>query len=584
MESKQILEILEQFNGNNTYKKIFINGVWGIGKSYYTNEFKKSHEDNIIYISLFGKTSFESIVDALSKELMKKLNKLNQLTKSIINFGKKLQGSISYKGISISSPTINNKTLLEEYSTLMKEKELIIIIDDLERKSINVPIEDVMGLIEEFSLIEKIKIVIIGDETNISKEDEKKWQKFKEKIIEKEYKIICFSYEAIESIVIHKLEKYISKEKLFDFVLQFLSKHKTSNLRTINKGINLFMEIYKNYLHEKYDEDVYLSILKSCMAVAIEYTEELYKPSEEDKNSKDSGKSWSYSIDKDIPTRIISHYFGSIFINDKDSSLLNYVISIYNGNVNNNLISEFNEVLKKFISMKDGKNIFYLSEKDIIKEIRLLYESLKNNSYNYSTLKEFLIDIKELLKWNKELELKLDEKIIKEKFNEVLFSNYYSLEKNQYENTIDTWNIDMEDVKEIKDLVKSYNDLVAIKYAEDKINSIIETYNSNTLDVKCLDWLKTSLIQTDSEYIKIMLIKCCKENNYLLPNLNCEIDENAWRWTHIIWDLFYKYMSEECKNELNDYAEKLKTTSNIVKYRINCLQKYKPLIAKKEEE
>lgn len=29
MESKQILEILEQFNDNNTYKKIFINGVWG---------------------------------------------------------------------------------------------------------------------------------------------------------------------------------------------------------------------------------------------------------------------------------------------------------------------------------------------------------------------------------------------------------------------------------------------------------------------------------------------------------------------------------------------------------------------------
>ena len=380
------------------------------------------------------------------------------------------------------------------------------------------------------------------------------------------------------------LNSLFLREKLFDFVLQFLSKHKTSNLRTINKGINLFMEIYKNYLHEKYDEDVYLSILKSCMAVAIEYTEELYKPNEEDKNSKDSGKSWSYSVDKDIPTRIISHYFGSIFINDKDSSLLSYVISIYNGNVNNNLINEFNEVLKKFISMKDGKNIFYLSEKDIIKEMRLLYKNLKNNSYNYSTLKKFLIDIKELLKWNKELELKLDEKTINEKFNDVLFSNYYSLEKNQYDNTIDTWNIDMEDVNEIKDLVKSYNDLVAIKYAEDKIKSIIETYNSNTLDVKCLDWLKTSLIQIDSENIKKMLIKCCKENNFLIPNLNCEIDENAWRWTHIIWDLFYKYMSEECKNELNDYAEKLKTTSNIVKYRINCLQKYKPLIAKKEEE
>lgn len=128
---------------------------------------------------------------------------------------------------------------------------MIIIIDDLERKSVNVPIEDIMGLIEQFSLLEKIKIVIIGDETNISPDDKEKWEKFKEKIIEKEYKISCFSYEAIESIVIHKLEEYINKEKLLDFTLQFLLKHKTSNLRTINKGINLFMEIYKNYLYEK---------------------------------------------------------------------------------------------------------------------------------------------------------------------------------------------------------------------------------------------------------------------------------------------------------------------------------------------
>ena len=118
------------------------------------------------------------------------------------------------------------------------------------------------------------------------------------------------------------------------------------------------MEIYINYLYETYDEDVYLSILKSCMAVAIEYTEELYKPNEEDKNSKDSSKIWAYSIDEQIPSRIISHYFRSIFINDKDSSLLSYVISIYNGNVNDNLIDEFNEVLKKFISVKEEKNIF----------------------------------------------------------------------------------------------------------------------------------------------------------------------------------------------------------------------------------
>ena len=83
MESKQILDVLEQFNGNNTYKKIFINGAWGIGKSYYTNKYKNDHKDYVIYISLFGKTSFESIVDSLSNELLNKLNNVDKFKKKM---------------------------------------------------------------------------------------------------------------------------------------------------------------------------------------------------------------------------------------------------------------------------------------------------------------------------------------------------------------------------------------------------------------------------------------------------------------------------------------------------------------------
>lgn len=96
MESKQILEILEQFNGNNTYKKIFINGAWGVGKSYYTNKYKNEHEDYIIYISLFGKTSFEAIVDSLSNELLNKLNNVDKFKKRQKILPKKFRGLFQY--------------------------------------------------------------------------------------------------------------------------------------------------------------------------------------------------------------------------------------------------------------------------------------------------------------------------------------------------------------------------------------------------------------------------------------------------------------------------------------------------------
>ena len=38
MESKQIKQILKQFDATNTYKKIFINGDWGTGKTFFVKQ------------------------------------------------------------------------------------------------------------------------------------------------------------------------------------------------------------------------------------------------------------------------------------------------------------------------------------------------------------------------------------------------------------------------------------------------------------------------------------------------------------------------------------------------------------------
>ena len=123
---------------------------------------------------------------------MNKLNKIEKFKKMAKHIAKGMSGSISLFGVSISTPEFNRKTLIEEFSTMLDEKNLIIIIDDLERKSGNILMEDIMGMIEEFSMFEKIKIVVIGDEKNIAADDLEKWKKFKEKIIEKEYKITTF--------------------------------------------------------------------------------------------------------------------------------------------------------------------------------------------------------------------------------------------------------------------------------------------------------------------------------------------------------------------------------------------------------
>ncbi len=581
MESKKIKEILKQFDGNNTYKKIFINGSWGIGKSYYTNEYIEEHKDNIIYISLFGKTSFESINDSLSKELAKKLNNVDKFKKKAERFAQNIQGSISICGlVSLNSPSINNKTLLEEFSKLLSKKELLIIIDDLERKSINIPIEDIMGLIEEFSTLEKVKIAIIGDESNIDKEDKLKWEKFKEKIIEKEYKIDCFSYDAIESIVINRLSIYISKDNLEEFISSFLSKHKTKNLRTINKGINLFIEIVENYVKEKYDEMVYLTILKNCMAVAIEYTEELYKP-KEDNDSKDTTKSWAYSLDFEIPSRIISHYFGSIFMNHKDASILDYVIKFYNSETTDEIIENFNNVLKNYINIKEERNIFYLSEKEIISKVEKIYKDIQSEKYVITTLEEFVDDIYNLLNYNNVFSLGYKLDTISNYVNNVLFTQYYDVAKEEYQNQVDTFSYIKHESKELYEVLNKYNEEVSKKYAIDKIDFIVNRYKSSDLNTDYLSFLKWKFVQQDSQNAKEYFFKCCKNNNFLLPNLDEELLENEWAWTHQIWYLYHDFLDTDCKTQLNDYAETLKFKNNLAKYRINALQEYRPLVQKK---
>lgn len=583
MESKKIKEILKQFEENDTYKKIFINGPWGIGKSYYTQEYINENPNSIVYFSLFGKNSFESIEDSIVVELMNKLSKMGKAAKQIRNFANKIKGSISYKGISLTSPSIEKKNLFKNFSKLLTNEKLIIIIDDIERKSSNIQIEDVMGLIEQFSLYENVKIVIIGSEENMSKEDEKKWKSFKEKIIEKEYKITSFSEDAIESIVVGTLNKFIPDKKLKEFINDFLEKHKTNNLRSIEKGVKLFLEVTKSYLKKKQDDDIYSSILKNCMAVAIEFNEELYKPKEiTEDEKKDLSKSIEYLNDEEMYSRIITHYFHSPFIVKKESAILEQIISFYNGEIDEGTIEWFNNVIENYMNKKEEKNIYYLSEREIISKIKQKYELIEKDNYMFSTLEETIEDFNEILKWNSDLEIGLDNKIISKKFNEILFDNFYSLEKEIHENTIDTFNLIRYDSKILDKLINEYNEECSKRYSKEKLNVIIKEYKDKRYNTDKLQWLDWSLIQEDKDKIKKYVMKEFKKHKFLIPDLSDEITENEWKWTHNIWKIYYERFSQNEKEEINKEVEKMKTNL-LSTSRIKSLQEYRPLLIKNKK-
>ena len=441
---------------------------------------------------------------------------------------KKFSSTISFNGISISSPSIEKKNFFKNYSKVLDNNKLIIVIDDLERKSCNVSINDIMGLIEQFSQYNNIKVLIIGSENNLEKEELKKWKKFKEKIIEKEYNITSFSEEAIKSIVVESIKEYIRTEKLKVFIKEFLENHKTSNLRSIEKGVKLFLEIVENYLNNKYDEKIYIAILKNCMAVAIEFSEELYKPSDSTKKAEDSFKTWEPINDEDMYSRILSNYFHSIFITTKESSLLEYIISFYLGEISDIVVKNFNNTIENYVNKKEDKDLFYLSEDTITTILKDRYDNILKEDYHFISLEQLIQDFNELTIWNDELKIGLDMSILSEKFKEKI---------------------------------------------------IEKEYNNKTYNAEKLQWLEWVLLQEQKNEIRKSAMLKFKHYNYLIPDLSVEISEDEWKWTHKIWEIYYERFNETEKNQIYKKIEKMKTNM-ISTYRIKILQDYRPLVKK----
>ena len=64
----------------------------------------------------------------------------------------------------------------------------------------------------------------------------------------------------------------------------------------------------------------------------------------------------------------------------------------------------------------------------------------------------------------------------------------------------------------------------------------------------------------------------------LFRSISGEISEEEWTWIHYIWNIFYKYMSQDYKNELNEYVNSIKGKNKLQELRIEALQNYKPLV------
>ena len=219
---------------SDIYKCVLIKGEWGIGKTYFLRK-KYLCNKKHIYISLFGLDSIEEI----KIEIYSKLNKVLNFIKNGIN---RMKGSsINLPFTSISIPYLEND-IEKAIEKKCKKERFIIVIDDLERKSSNIKMEAILGIIESISNIKNSLIIVVANENKITEKEKSIYLNFSEKVIQKIYNVDCYSYTASDKILKNSIDAIDIDKELKKIIssatIKIFNSDYVNNLRTLEKGLN----------------------------------------------------------------------------------------------------------------------------------------------------------------------------------------------------------------------------------------------------------------------------------------------------------------------------------------------------------
>ncbi|EJQ36079.1 hypothetical protein IEE_05460 [Bacillus cereus BAG5X1-1] len=311
----------------DTNYAILFNGEWGCGKTYFWNKVLKNEIENIelngkkqktVYLSLYGITSIEEINKRIVVDhVFKNSETFNKISESkwggrFTELGKMAAGVLKNLEIPIISETMKTEI---NYENLLDFTDTVLCFDDLERA--NCDIADILGYINNFVEHDGVKVIIIGNEDEISnrlniqnyemkmitssivleKEGAFKgdngefnelienklrslfnktdiYKRIKEKLIGKTLSLTS-NLPEITKEIIQNYQDDALKNFLMDnlSIIETTSQNSgTKNIRILKQALDDFKIIYGHY-NEKYkdlDDQILSSILKFTLAASFE--------------------------------------------------------------------------------------------------------------------------------------------------------------------------------------------------------------------------------------------------------------------------------------------------------------------------
>lgn len=583
----------------NIYNVVLINGEWGIGKTFFLKKYSK--EKKYIYLSMFG---LENLQD-LKLSFYYKISKFNTFTYKV----KKILSGLGFDvfGFGITFPQLETDLNNALKKIISKKKKLTIIIDDFERHSDSLTISDILGFISFLNSYECINVIVVAAESKIISDSENftTYINFKEKIIEKEYKIDNYSKDAVEAICSTLLVDDDKDKKKFTEKFEELE---IRNLRTLNKTINFINSYYpSNLKYSLLSFEQRLILFYYSLIVVNEIVESTKVNYKQNNNVSESEKNKEYYENNQkkkenlSSTTINELAISKIFNTLNDNMSKKYFIEDFAGSdkdIIRNLIGLYLYDESKYIDKLKKSLSLYSKEKET-KDSKKLNTELKKDTI----ISLFYMSEDEIISYAKNFKEKFISKVDDDMdiftfYNHMSELSYYLDKIHQRDiincmeiaNAIDSYVNKLNDCNKIYDLDDYFNNYNDGSFNESYSSLVIEKINYKYFSIlienirkNCKNYLQ---VKDDLDKLSYLLNKKLLNNNIMnndiinnflkddlsLPDFNLSITQDDWRYSYKIVEIFSSIDNTELKNKLNEMFRKKYIISNdIGKYRIETL-------------
>lgn len=210
MSVEKTKKVIRNFLLNGSPEVLSIKGDWGVGKTYFWNDAIKQAKgepnfcrENYCYVSLFGMTS----VDQLKTNIFETYEHRSEIGNGFSwnNLMKRLPRYIDTSSKAISSIVGTVGYVVPEgvlgllhSSTFHLVKDMLICIDDVERKGDSLLMKDVLGLISLLKEERNCKVALIFSDANLADEGKEAYPLFREKVVDIEVKFSPTPTEAAD--------------------------------------------------------------------------------------------------------------------------------------------------------------------------------------------------------------------------------------------------------------------------------------------------------------------------------------------------------------------------------------------------